>query len=93
MYRAWYGDEDCILRVPRRKSDTQQESAMWEHLHTLRASELRLAPKFMRPGMRTLDGRVAVRLYILMERYSSNLEEYLMQERPSKRRHTELVNA
>ena len=45
VFRAkWEGDE-CVLRAPRRRSDTQQRgSALWEHLHTVRASELEVGP-------------------------------------------------
>jgi hypothetical protein len=41
VYRVTIGGQDLALRVPRRKSDTQQRgSAVWEFRHTLKASQL-----------------------------------------------------
>lgn len=45
VMRARYNDRECVLRVPRRKSDTQQTgSALWELRHTMRAAQLGVAP-------------------------------------------------
>lgn len=45
VYECTYRGEECVFRVPRRHSDTQQRgSAVWEALHTLTASQLGVAP-------------------------------------------------
>jgi hypothetical protein len=46
VFRAEYQGRDCVLRVPRRRSETQQRgSALWELRHTLCASRLGVGPK------------------------------------------------
>lgn len=86
VFRAWYRDEDCILRVPRRKSDTQQRgSALWECLHTIRASELQAGPKVHETWYaRHASGPWPSGLYMLMDRYHFNLEDYLVRDRPTE---------
>lgn len=45
VFLAKMGEEDCVLRAPRRRSDTQQRgSAVWEFRHTLKASHLGVGP-------------------------------------------------
>ena len=48
VLRCMWKGERCVLRVPRRRSDTQQRgSAAWELRHTLRASELAVGPRVL----------------------------------------------
>lgn len=82
---TWNGSR-CVLRVPRRRSDTQQRgSAIWELRHTLRASELKVGPTVMHAWY----ARHATRewpsgLYIVMDRYDDDLETVLC-ENPEAR--------
>lgn len=69
--------EKLVLRVPRRRSDTQQRgSALWEFRQTLRASQLGVAPQLL-DGFyaRHASGEWTSGLYLLMERYECDLEE------------------
>ena len=46
VFPALWKDEAVAFRMPRRQSDTQQKgSAKWEFIHTLKASQLGIAPK------------------------------------------------
>ena len=79
VLRCSWKDTRCVLRVPRRRSDTQQRgSAIWELRHTLRASELKVGPMVLHAWY----ARHATRewpsgLYIVMERYDDDLETVL----------------
>lgn len=78
---TWKGVR-CVLRAPRRRSDTQQRgSAVWELRHTLRASELEVGPTVMA----TWFARHATRewpsgLYMVMERFDEDLETVLCED-------------
>lgn len=79
---TWDGDE-VILRVPRRKSDTQQRgSAKWEYLHTLLASNLEVGPRLRRAwfSRHSEDGWPSG-LYMVMDHYSFDLETLIMKHR------------
>jgi len=77
----WEG-ERCVMRVPRRRSDTQQRgSAVWELRYTLRASQLRVGPTVRRVWY----ARHASRdwpsgLYMIMDRYDDDLETVLCED-------------
>lgn len=79
VYKCTYMGKRCVLRAPRRRSDTQQRgSAIWELRHTLRASELKVGPTVLVAWY----ARHATRewpsgLYIIMERYDDDLETIL----------------
>ena len=86
VFRCTFKDDRCVLRVPRRRSDTQQRgSATWELRHTLRASELKVGPAVRHAWY----ARHATRewpsgLYIVMDRYDDDLETVLC-ENPEAR--------
>ena len=45
VVESFWNDETCAVRMPRRRSDTQQKgAATWEFCHTLKASQLGVAP-------------------------------------------------
>lgn len=71
----------CVLRVPRRRSDTQQKgSALWELRHTLRASELRVGPTVLGAWFaKHANGRHPSGLYLLAARGDTDLDDLLMQ--------------
>lgn len=46
VFRARWKGQPCALRVPRRRSDTQQHgSALWEFRHMLKAAQLGVGPQ------------------------------------------------
>jgi hypothetical protein len=82
VYAALVDGEPCVLRAPRRRSDTQQRgSAMWEYHHLTRAAELGVAPRvravwFARHGTRDWPSG----LYVVMDRYDDDLEKVLVKD-------------
>ena len=77
VYAAVHGDRQCVLRAPRRRSDTQQRGcALWEFRHTLRAAQLGVGPEVYAAWCaRHADGRWPSGLYVVSERYDDDLEE------------------
>mgnify|MGYP006080312369 CR=1 FL=1 len=77
-----WGDARCVLRMPRRRSDTQQKgSATWECRHTLRASQLGVAPFVYAAWY----ARHATRdhpsgLYMITDHFDDDLEGTLMSD-------------
>lgn len=80
VYAAERGGVECVLRAPRRRSDTQQRgSALWEFRHTLRAAQLGVGPAVHAAWCaRHADGRWPSGLYLLMERFDDDLEAVLV---------------
>ena len=78
----WEGEER-VLRVPRRGSDTQcAGSCKWEYLHTKRASELGVAPAVHAVWFsRHAHGGWPSGLYVVMERFDCDLDDFFKQER------------
>ena len=78
---TWRGKR-CVLRIPRRKSDTQQRgSAIWEFRHALRASQLKVGPTlydawYARHATREWPSG----LYLVMERFDHDLETMLCED-------------
>ena len=66
-----------VLRVPRRRSDTQQwGSALWEFRQTLRAAQLGVAPTIHHAFYaKHAAGEWTSGLYLFMDKYQCNLEE------------------
>jgi hypothetical protein len=79
VYECEYEGADCVLRVPRRRSDTQQHgSAAWECRHTLRASELEAAPRVHAIwNARHAHGAWPSGLYVISERYPHDFDAVL----------------
>ena len=79
VFRASFEGRDCALRVPRRRSDTQQRgSAVWEFRHTLRASQLGVGPEVYSAWCaRHATGRWPSGLYVITERLPHDLETVL----------------
>jgi hypothetical protein len=80
VYAAEYEGRECVLRAPRRRSDTQQRgSALWELRHTLRAAQLGVGPQVHAAWCaRHADGRWPSGLYALLERFDDDLEAVLV---------------
>jgi len=72
-------DMPCVLRVPRRKSDTQQRgSALWELKQTLHAANVKAAPRVLDAWyVRHARGRWTSGLYMIMERLDCTLDDAL----------------
>lgn len=83
VFAATYEGRDAVVRVPRRRSDTQQNgSAMWEYEHMKLASECRAAPQiftawFARHATREWPSG----LYVVMERFDHDMETVLCEDR------------
>lgn len=80
VYAVEHGDDEVVLRVPRRRSDTQQTgSAIWELRHTLRASELGVGPNVLDAWhARHSKGKWTSGLYLLLERIQTDLERMML---------------
>lgn len=78
---TWRGKR-CVLRVPRRKSDTQQRgSAIWEFRHALRASQLKVGPTVHDAWYaRHATPEWPSGLYVVMERFDHDLETILCED-------------
>lgn len=78
---TWKGKR-CVLRVPRRKSDTQQRgSAIWEFRHALRASQLKVGPTVYHAWYaRHATSEWPSGLYVVMERFDHDLETILCED-------------
>lgn len=87
VYRASWRGTKCVLRVPRRGSDTQQRgSAIWELRHTLRASELDVGPKVLYAWYaRHATEEWPKGLYLVMERFDDDLETVLCEDVDSEK--------
>lgn len=69
---------ECVLRAPRRRSDTQQRgSAEWEFVHTMRAAEIGAAPQVLGAwqARHARGSQWPSGLYLLTERYEYDLEK------------------
>ena len=76
---TWHGDP-CVLRAPRRRSDTQQRgSAIWELRHCLHASDIGVGPKVYAAWYaRHATQEWPSGLYVVMERFDDDLETLLL---------------
>lgn len=85
--RVTWDGEEVVLRIPRRKSDTQQQgSAKWEYLHTRLASDLGVAPRLRRAWFsRHSEGRWPSGLYMVMDYYPYDLDDLISD--PKMRQH------
>ena len=83
VFAASYKGESAVLRVPRRRSDTQQHgSAHWEYQHMSMASEWNVGPKIHRAWYaRHATREWASGLYVIMERFDHDLETALCEDR------------
>lgn len=75
----WGNDIQCVLRAPRRRSDTQQRgNAIWEFRHTLRAAALNVGPKVLTAwyARHAMEGWTSG-LYLVMERCDDDLDSYI----------------
>ena len=77
---ATWDDADCVVRIPRRRSDTQQKgAAVWEARHTLLASQIGAGPTVLGAWYAKHATRdFPSGLYVVSERYPDDLEDVLM---------------
>lgn len=89
---TWEG-ELRVLRIPRRKSDTQQRgSSKWEYLHTARASQLGVGPKvYAAWHSRHAEEHWPSGLYMVMEHFPHDLEQVMEKERQKAVEHKEAI--
>ena len=82
VFRATLFGQDCVLRAPRRGSDTQQRgSAMWEFRHTLKASQLGVGPALYQAWCaRHAHEEWPSGLYLVTERMPHDLETVLSED-------------
>lgn len=78
-FEARLNDEECILRAPRRSSDTQQKgAATWEFRHTLKASQLGVGPLVYDAFYaKHSDDEWPSGLYMILERFPYDLDKVL----------------
>lgn len=76
-----------VMRVPRRRSDTQRRgSAYWEYAHTARAAELGCGPALHAAWYaRHADGDWTSGLYLVMDEYPYDLETLFEDEEARER--------
>ena len=79
VFRATWKEQECVLRAPRRRSDTQQRgSAVWEFRHTLKASQLGVGPAVYDAWVaRHASGDWPAGLYVITERLPHDLDAVL----------------
>lgn len=79
---SWDG-APCVVRMPRRKSETQQRgAAKWEFCHTLAASQLGVAPAVLAAWYaKHATASYPSGLYMVSERYDSDLEDLMLSAR------------
>lgn len=79
VFRATLFGQDCVLRAPRRGSDTQQRgSAVWEFRHTLKASQLGVGPALYQAWCaRHAHEEWPSGLYLVTERMPHDLDAVL----------------
>ena len=77
VYRVNWKGKSCVLRVPRRSSDTTRlGNAKWEYVHTAVASVLEVAPQLHDAWFaRHADDKWPAGLYLVMDYYPSDLED------------------
>ena len=93
VFKATYGSKACVLRVPRRRSDTQQRgSAFWEFAQTLHASRCAAAPQIYKAWIaRHATKKWPSGLYLVMEHFSHTLESLQDDEREQVAEHSEKI--
>ena len=76
VFKAIWNGKKCVVRMPRRGSDTQQKgSALWELRHTLRASEMGVGPTVLAAWYaRHATREFPSGLYFILERFDDDLE-------------------
>lgn len=79
---TWFGKE-CVLRMPRRRSDTQQRgAALWEFAQTLRAAQLGAAPRVYHAWFaRHAVAGYPSGLYMVMEHFPHDVQTLQTEER------------
>jgi hypothetical protein len=79
VVEATWNGKACAVRMPRRRSDTQQKgSATWEFRHTLRASQLGAAPAIYAAWYaKHATGDFPSGLYLVTECFPHDYEELL----------------
>ena len=84
VYRVDFHGHACVLRAPRRRSDTQQRgSAVWEMRHTLKAAQIGVGPAVYAAWCaRHAQGKWPAGLYVVTERFTHDLEVLLCEEAP-----------
>ena len=83
VFSCAYQGKRLVLRVPRRRSDTQKRgSALWELWHTERAAALEVAPMLHDAWIaRHAHGQLPSGLYLITEAYSHDLDDLLCHPR------------
>ena len=76
VFSATCDGGECVLRAPRRRSDTQQRgSALWEFRHTLKAAQMGVGPAVYRAWYaRHANGKWPSGLYVVTERFPYDLD-------------------
>ena len=82
VFRATLDGHECVLRAPRRRSDTQQRgSAEWECRHMLKASQMQVGPEVYRVWCaRHANAEWPSGLYVLMEKFDHDMDAVLCDE-------------
>lgn len=95
VYRATLDGHECVLRAPRRRSDTQQRgSALWEFRHTLKAGQLGVGPAVYQAWCaRHATDRWPSGLYVVTERLEHDLETVLCEDAAQRARALERRDA
>ena len=83
VFAASYRGQVVVLRVPRRRSDTQQHgSAHWEYQHMSMASEWKVGPTIHKAWYARHSTREwPSGLYVIMERLDHDMETALCEDR------------
>lgn len=93
VFRIQHDGRRLCLRIPRRRSDTQQmESAVWESWYANRAHELGIGPAIHRCWrVRHATDEWNSGLYMLMEHFAYDLEDLMYKERDLFATHREEI--
>ena len=80
VIESFWNDEQCAIRIPRRKSDTQQKgAATWELRHTLKASQLGASPCIYDAWYaKHATQQFPSGLYLVTECFAHNLEDMFL---------------
>lgn len=83
IVKAKWKNRDCVLRIPRRGSDTQTKgNAMWEFCHTLRAGQLGASPAVYHAWhARHATDEYPSGLYLICEVMQSTMEDWMTSRR------------
>ena len=89
VFRAKLREQPCVLRAPRRRSDTQNHgSALWEFRHVLKASQLGVGAKVYDAWYaKHAHGRWTSGLYMVLEHFDNDLQTVLFEQSEKAKPH------